>query len=239
MAAVNHSLYVFTGGASPEPQNVAHIFEISGQPAYVLAADSGLVTAESYASVFGFTVDCVIGDMDSAPAQLLAKYPNKETFPQDKDDTDTVLALKKACMLFADAAPIILIGGAGGRADHMLAIAGLLGSSITPDYWLTPEQVVCVIGNRVNRLEVTGLTAQDVVSIFPAAGGKRIDGVQKIHAEGLFWNINDLDWQSGGSLSNKIAPEYIDRAVRLTAEKGSFAVFVPLRPGVNPYQKKC
>lgn len=81
--------------------------------ALVIAADGGLRTLERCA----ITADLVVGDFDS-----LGRIPQGENVrrhPVEKDDTDTMLAVKlgleQGCEVF------ILYGCTGGRPDHMYA----------------------------------------------------------------------------------------------------------------------
>ena len=61
--------------------------------AYVIACDKGLQYAEN-ASIIP---DLIVGDFDSVDASTdLSAYENVVRFPKEKDDTDTMLAIKKA-----------------------------------------------------------------------------------------------------------------------------------------------
>ena len=75
---------------------------------FVIAADIGFV----YAQELGVKPDLIIGDFDSA------QMPDAdcEVYPVRKDDTDMMLALKKAISLGFD--DITVYGGTGGRLDH-------------------------------------------------------------------------------------------------------------------------
>ena len=79
---------------------------------FVLCADGGWQIAAG----MGVKPDLVLGDFDSSPAPDGARI---ERFPAEKDDTDTMLCLKKGLSLGFD--DFTLVGGFGGRPDHMLA----------------------------------------------------------------------------------------------------------------------
>lgn len=79
---------------------------------FVLCADGGWQIAEG----MGVRPDLVLGDFDSSPAP---EGVGIERFPAEKDDTDTMLCLKKGLSLGFD--DFILVGGFGGRLDHTLA----------------------------------------------------------------------------------------------------------------------
>lgn len=79
---------------------------------YVLCADGGWRLARS----MGIAPDGVIGDFDSSdpPGDMPV-----ERVPREKDDTDTLLCLKRGLAMGFD--DFLIVGGFGGRADHALA----------------------------------------------------------------------------------------------------------------------
>jgi len=93
---------------------------------YVIAADSGLDQALS----LGLPVDLVVGDLDSVSPDALATARSSgvpvEAYPAEKDETDLELALGRALEL--GASEVVVLGGAGGRFDHVLANALVLAS---------------------------------------------------------------------------------------------------------------
>ena len=84
---------------------------------YVIAADSGLETAER----LGLEPELIVGDFDSYTGALPAGEDAPEILrvPAEKDVTDTVLACGTA--MERGYRRLILVGGTGGRADHYLA----------------------------------------------------------------------------------------------------------------------
>lgn len=99
--------------------------------AFVVAADSGLAAAD----VLGLHVDLVVGDMDSVdPARLAAAEAagtRVERHPAAKDDTDLAIAMDAA--VGRGATRLTVVGGDGGRLDHLLAGALLLASDAYAD----------------------------------------------------------------------------------------------------------
>ena len=79
----------------------------------VVAADGGL----AYLDGAGIVPNQILGDFDSLGRQ--PKGANVTAYPPEKDDTDTLLALKEAMRRGYD--DIMIIGGLGGRIDHTLA----------------------------------------------------------------------------------------------------------------------
>jgi thiamine pyrophosphokinase len=94
--------------------------------AIVIAADSGV----EHAQALGLRIHLAIGDFDSVdPAALRAAEQSGariERHPAAKDATDLELALDAAIALEPSA--IRVLGGHGGRLDHLLANALLLAS---------------------------------------------------------------------------------------------------------------
>ncbi len=113
---------VFAGGDAPDPQ----VLDGVADGALVVAADSGL----HHAQALGRRVDVVVGDLDSVDPGALAQAECAgaavERHAVDKDATDLELALLAA--RDRGCAEAIVIGGAGGRLDHLLANALALAS---------------------------------------------------------------------------------------------------------------
>ena len=78
----------------------------------VLCADGGWELARAA----GVEPDCVIGDFDSSSQP--ADAPTVRV-PVEKDDTDTMLCLKRGLAMGYD--DFLIVGGFGGRFDHTLA----------------------------------------------------------------------------------------------------------------------
>ena len=108
----------------------------------VIAADGGYATA----GLLGVEVDLLIGDLDSVTADALeaarAAGTRIEQHPVDKDRTDLALALD--AVVAAGPAEVVLVGGHGGRLDHLLANVGLLAA---PAY--APLRLTALLGEAV------------------------------------------------------------------------------------------
>lgn len=81
--------------------------------AFLVCADGGY----RYAQALGRKPDLILGDFDSAPSPETS-VP-KLTFPVEKDDTDTMLAIKELCRRGFDR--LTIYGGTHGRLDHTIA----------------------------------------------------------------------------------------------------------------------
>jgi len=89
--------------------------------AFLIAADGGLAKLEA----IGVTPNLILGDFDSLPSSPHREGIETLTFPVEKDDTDTMLAIKEA--LARGYRRLYLSGGLGGRLDHTIANLQALG----------------------------------------------------------------------------------------------------------------
>ena len=85
---------------------------------FAVYCDCGLDHMEG----LGLAPGLIVGDFDSHPAPDLAA--ETITLPREKDDTDTVYAVKEA--LRRGYEDFLLLGAIGGRLDHTLANIQLL-----------------------------------------------------------------------------------------------------------------
>jgi thiamine pyrophosphokinase len=191
---------------------------------FVIAADSGLVSAERA----GMSPDLIIGDMDSLEdIAILERYPasKKRLYGCDKDYSDTELAM--AAMTEKGIDDITIVGGDGGRMDHFFALRMLFDREVMPSLWIGTESAVIGIGEgSVSAgVRVDGLESGEPVSIF--ATGR---DVHRCKGSGFHWNPDGLDWDSGAiSLSNRSPSGSID----LIADSGRFLLVVPFRLGIH------
>jgi thiamine pyrophosphokinase len=120
---MSHELVVVVSGGKPPRPSAGGSFA-PGVP--VVAADRGL----EHARALGLEVTTVVGDMDSVSPDALAwaraRGARIDTYPEDKDATDLELALDAALELVPER--ILVLTGDGGRLDHLLATALVLGS---------------------------------------------------------------------------------------------------------------
>ena len=111
---------IVLGGDAPTPALLSRCMR---EAELVIAADSGLSAFDRA----GLEPDWLVGDMDSVPPQVLARFEGR--LPERrlhciKDDTDGVDALDMA--IERGATEITLLGALGGRLDHALANVMLL-----------------------------------------------------------------------------------------------------------------
>jgi thiamine pyrophosphokinase len=167
-------------------------------PSFVVAADSGADVALG----LGLEVDVLVGDLDSiSPTGRRAVEEGGatvEAHPEAKDETDLDLALQAGVQ--RGATEVVVLGGAGGRLDHLVAGVLLLGVDDLRD-----TDVTAVLGGAVvtvvrgDRPRILHGEAGDLVTLLAIGGPAR--GVQ---TEGLAWRLDGdtLDTGSSRGVSN-------------------------------------
>jgi thiamine pyrophosphokinase len=211
---------VFTGGKGPSPEILKRI--LNGCEALIVAADSGLLPAEAA----GLKPHWVTGDMDSlGDESRLRTYPAERVIRHaaDKDFTDTELALALLRQNGCDRAWIV--GGGGGRIDHLFGIRELFERDNFLRRWITDaEDIYSVEDGGVTW----NLTPGALVSVFPLGGGP-----WQAESSGLKWPLDNVRWQRGMfGLSNVATAEKI----AVNAKQGRFMVTLGVaisKTGVN------
>lgn len=183
-----------TGGEQPDFDLVSKYFlNKAGKVSYICAADSGL----DYCLRHSIRPDYILGDMDSlSDKKKLKDFPAEmiEKHPSEKDFTDSELGLnhlrEKGCT------EIIMIGGGGGRLDHLLALLSIFERPNPPDLWLTAHEEIHHIADEFRG---SG-SVDEMVSLFPV-GLKECT----MSSSGLKWPLNTLCWSKGDvGISNRL-----------------------------------
>lgn len=107
---------VIIGGAPIK--DYSRIRDVLREDDFCIYCDCGLRHREGLSAA----PDLIVGDFDSFSAA--PSGANVITLPREKDDTDTVYAVKEALRRGFD--EFVLLGAAGGRLDHTLANVSLL-----------------------------------------------------------------------------------------------------------------
>ena len=218
---------IFTGGEGPQPQHIAAIAEdariAGGGAPLIAAADSGLLLAQGS----GAEADWIVGDMDSLGENAKSGLNSLDAFPpekiirhpHDKDLTDTELAFsllrEKGC------GKIWIIGGGGGRLDHLLGIRSLFERDDPPERWITAAEDIRCIGESISAaLIVSHNTLLCPVSVFPLGGGP-----WEAESSGLKWPLSGLPWTRDFIAISNVAP---DGNFTIKAKQGRFLVMWPL-----------
>ena len=182
----------------------------------IIAVDHGLVAVDT----LGITPDYIVGDFDSVPEELLTKYRNNatpiDTFPREKDKTDTQIAIELA--MIQGASSIIIVGATGSRLDHMIANIHLL---LLP---LHNNIDSCILdGNNKVYLKQKSFCIErmkqhgDYVSLLPFS--EEILGLTLI---GFKYPLDRIRLTSGSSLG--ISNEIIDEFARVEFTSGTLLV---------------
>lgn len=178
----------------------AAVTEQLGEPAFVIAADSGLDEAFR----IGLTPDLVVGDMDSVSPAALERAMDRgiaiERHPVAKDATDLELAINAAAAAGYERATII--GGTGGRMAHTLANALLLlkERSIGLE-WRTSRAIITAIrsGGSQTYRKLDG----PLLSVLAVGGPAECDSA------GLRWPLQGRPLAPGSTrgISNELVAE--------------------------------
>lgn len=167
----------------------------------VVAADGGY----EYATRLGYSVDVLVGDLDSIETTEIGEHVIVERHQEDKDASDLELALE----LVLREAPVrvVVVGGSGGRLDHELTAVGLLGSerwsAIDELDWVSDRGRAHVIRDRRLVHGDVGAT----LTLLPI-GGPAIG----VRTQGLRWNLEDETLEAGTTrgLSNVMTSPVAD-----------------------------
>ena len=151
----------------------------------VVAADGGATSAGR----LGLRPDLVVGDLDSIDPVEVDRLRDAgipvEVAPVAKDESDTELAVRAA--LARGATALTIVGGLGGRVDHLLANLALLAlpelAGIDAVILDGRTRIALVRGPGSRRL--AGRVG-DLVTLLPFGLG-----VEGVRTEGLAWTLRD------------------------------------------------
>jgi thiamine pyrophosphokinase len=181
--------------------------------ATAIAADGGAELAR----MLGLRVDLVVGDLDSVSAETLAGMGRVERHAVEKDATDLELALVAALRLEPER--VLVLGGGGGRFDHLLGAPLLLAADayagVRIDAQFGAAAVHVVRGART----LTGEPGE-LISLFAAHGP-----ASGVVTDGLMYPLRGETLEPGSTrgVSNVFAaPE-----ARIALERG---VLLAVRP---------
>ena len=175
----------------------------------VIAADGGLEWLDN----MGLAPDLVVGDFDSLGGPPVGDHV--VVLPQEKDDTDTMAAVRLAeaqgYRRFA------VYGGTGGRFDHTLANLQLLT-------WLSRRGYE----NRLYAPDWVAAAVTDGALVFPAGGAGTVsvfcqgDRAQGVTLEGLKYPLHDAALTCEFALG--VSNSFTGRPARVAVEKGTLLV---------------
>jgi len=162
-----------------------------------VAADSGFDLARR----LNIVPDLLVGDLDSLqPSGELEDFPQERIrrYPRDKDETDAELGLQVLWEM--GIRRVIVAGGGGGRADHLLGLISLFEREKTPTLWYTSRELIQVVEGT---LVITDCFKGQIVSFFPLGGS-----VAGMSSSGLKWPLDGLEWKRGDmGVSNEFSED--------------------------------
>jgi thiamine pyrophosphokinase len=212
--SASDTVVVVTGGDAIDPRHADDL----PAGATVIAVDSGVGQAQR----LGLAIDLAIGDFDSVDPPHLARAEADGAavarHPVVKDATDLELALDAALAL--GPSRIHVLGGHGGRLDHLLGNLLVLAA---------PAYATATVTARMGRARVTvvregaELTGPigDLVSLLPVHGSAR-----GITTHGLLYPLRGEDLPPGTTrgLSNELvaapAAVHLEHGVLLAVQPG-------------------
>jgi len=233
------NIFVFTGGVAPEPSKLQSFFEKIQTIDYIIACDSGLDTLLLYKSFFHDRIDfypsIILGDMDSVSKKdLCDSFCDSKIikYPHYKDFTDTELGLMKALEIKKANvnSQIILIGGDGGRVDHLLGIVDTFNNEYRPDYWFCVENVICCITEKQKSI-IKNINITDRISFINPCPQKECE----LNTYGLEWNETLFKKGLVMSLSNCISKECLEekKSIEISVKSGICLVILPFGVIIN------
>ena len=204
---------VFAGGDPPP----AELLDDLDRSTFVIAADSGL----DHALALGFTADVVVGDLDSVTPDALARAretgADVEPHPAEKDETDLELALRRAVALGVPR--VTVIGGGGGRHDHLLANALVLAhddfAALAVDALVGTARLTVVR----TRAELRG-TPGSFLSLLPLGGPAR-----GVRTEGLRYPLHDEELAPG--TTRGVSNEFLTSVATVSLRDGVLLAVQP------------
>jgi len=221
---------VLVGGAPlpDEMRTMAHAALASADA--VIAADGGY----AHAVILAAPVDHLVGDLDSIePAHLAhaqASGVHIHRHPTDKDATDLELALELTRTLTtpatSDRTRVTVIGGHGGRSDHLLGNVLLLAGEQHADlriHALWGGALVDIVRDTLEFDTPIGTLLSLLAVHGPARG---------VRTTGLAYPLDAEDLPAGSSrgLSNRTTSP----RVRIEVQHGALAVIRPEPTQASP-----
>jgi len=175
---------LFTGGQGP---GIQRCIQLVKDASIIVAADSGLLLARRS----GIKPDIIIGDMDSlGVSSILNEYQAESIikYSHNKDFTDTELALDY--LFNKDCDTVWIIGGGGGRLDHLLAVFYLFNRIKSPARWITDNEDIFYLNEGLKLVKKAA--EHSIVSVFPLG-----DGPWQLQSENLKWPVDFYKWEKG------------------------------------------
>ncbi len=206
-------------GAGERDSSMAEMIKLQmSEAGIIIALDGGLAFCVEY----GIEPDMIVGDFDSLPEEkkkLLEKYPQEiiHRLPCEKDDTDTLAAIRMAVELGYER--FTIYGGLGGRFSHTMAnIQSLL---FLDEQGLSGELIGIKSRVFIVKDESCILAEEEsgYVSVFALEG--KTKGVTLTN---LKYEISDAELTD--SFPVGVSNEFIGKKAEITVKNGTLLVVV-------------
>ena len=169
--------------------------------AAVIAADGGLRHLLS----LGHRPDALIGDLDSLPPGVVAEEAAERVIrhPRDKNETDLELALLYAVEQYPGH-EVLILGGFGGRLDHMLANILVLAHPRLlgrPIRFVNDRESAWLLAASTPDETIIHGAPGDIVSLLPLGGPAHV-----LATTGLRWPLRNetLSFGPARGVSNEM-----------------------------------
>ena len=185
--------------------------------AFIIAADAGIEKLNKA----GIVPDLIMGDFDSLGTRPSGE--NVRVFPIEKDDTDTMLALKEAIALGYDT--VIISGGLGGELDHTMA---------------NLQTLLYACENGINAFLTDGITTATVISDSITLGSEN-SGRCSVFAFGGEANgvsISGLKYEASGitlspSFPLGVSNHFVGKEAKISLESGRLLIIYNGKPNIK------
>jgi thiamine pyrophosphokinase len=206
---------VVLAGGDPLPSSLLHdVAEAIDRASLTVAADAGI----HHAHRADREVDVLIGDLDSVDPKALEQARRAGTdvrsYPVDKDATDLALALdvvlERTAGADADRPDVLVIGGHGGRTDHLIANLLLLAAERHAPLRIHAWWGIDILHIVRDTVTLSGVV-DSTVSLLALHGA-----VEGVRTTGLRFALDDAVLAAGSSLgmSNRMSASEATVVVR-------------------------
>lgn len=185
---------------------------------YVIALDGGLVFCDEH----GIEPNMIVGDFDSLPddkQKLPDKYPQEiiRRLPCEKDDTDTLAAIKLAIELGFQS--FAIYGGLGGRLSH--TIANMQSLLYLKEQKMHGELIgdrsrIFLLKNETCALEAEASAYLSVFSYSEKAEGVTLKNLKYEIENAVLTNAYPLG----------VSNEFVGRQAEISVENGTLLVII-------------
>lgn len=179
---------------------------------YVIAADGGL----KYLEQSGIKADLVIGDFDTL--RYKPNHPNVITLSEEKDDTDTLAAMREG--INKGYATFHIYCGMGGRIEHTIAnmqLLAYLSQSGNKGFLFGQDCVISAITNSSIKFSSNATGNISVFSFSDTATG--------VYLKGLKYELDNATLTSTFPIG--VSNEFTGRKSVITVTDGTILLVLP------------